>query len=147
MSKLHLIDNTNITFRPETCEEAVILFHRLEKESGTNFWDDIPRTLIHISRGLAGDESDKFYTWVTNPYEFKPSDHPGYFEELRSDVVVTSGSVPVKLRETGVVMEDMKIEEFCLTNHTDNNPTRSEFCTEPEHSDPSQTTQATQLIS
>ena len=146
MSKLYLIDDTNISFRPETCEEAVILFHRLEKESGTNFWDDIPRTLIHISRGLTGDEADKFYTWVTNPYDFKPSETGGYFENLRSDVVVSSGSVPVNLRETEVV-EDEKTESSCPTDHIDNNLSHSEFCTEPERTDLSQTKQEAQPIS
>ena len=143
MSKLYLYDQNNITFVPKTCEEAVVLFHRLEKHSGLAFWDRLPETLVNLSKMLPPPEQDKFHEWVLNPYEVKPAEEPGYFEQLDSSVVGKSQAKEV-VSEAEFEDDEKLPESFCPEDHTDNNRNRSEFCSEHECNDPSQATPANQ---
>ena len=62
---VHLLDNTDVDFIPQTFEEAVVLFRRLKRES--NDASATPELLQQCCRELNQSEFDKFYIWVISP--------------------------------------------------------------------------------
>jgi len=80
MSKLYLVDESNISFRPTTAAEAVILFNRLKRKTAIS-WDHVPELLQNLARDLSPDEHDVFCNWIINPNQIKPGP-PGYFHEI-----------------------------------------------------------------
>ena len=90
MSKLYLIDSQNISFQPQTCEEAIILFNRLKARGKLGSWDNIPELLQKLARDLSPDEHDRFANWICNPNGFTPNKVDPYFgkleEQLRENI-------------------------------------------------------------
>ena len=71
MSKLYLIDESNISFQPATASEAIILFNRLKRKTAIS-WDHVPELLQQLARELSPDEHDIFCQWIVNPNDIKP---------------------------------------------------------------------------
>jgi len=80
MVKLYLIDQENVSFQPETAEEAIILFNRLRRKDLIR-WDYVPELLQKLARNLDGPNHDTFCQWIVNPTCVTPG-KPGYFADL-----------------------------------------------------------------
>ena len=83
MDDYYLLDETNTTFVPKTCKEAIILWNRIRID-GINNWDDVPRIFQHCARNLNEKEHDAFAKFLCQPCDFqiaKPKDD--YFSHLQ----------------------------------------------------------------
>ena len=78
---LYIVDQENVSYQPQTCNEAIILFNRMKRKNQL-LWDYVPETLQKLAKDLPPEEHDRFCEWVCNPTEIKPG-HPGYFSELQ----------------------------------------------------------------
>ena len=83
MTKLYLIDTENVTFQPQTAEEAIILFNRMRRKDLIK-WEYVPELMQKLARDLDGPNHDLFCQWIVNPTEIKPG-NPGYFAQLCQD--------------------------------------------------------------
>ena len=80
MSKLYLVDQENVSFQPQSADEAIILFNRLKRKNQVN-WERVPELLQHCAAALSATEHDRFCQWICNPCDIRPS-KPGYFAAL-----------------------------------------------------------------
>ena len=62
----YLLDETNTSFTPRTCTEAILLWNRIRK-AGINDWDDVPRIFQQCACELPAEEHDKFAQFLCNP--------------------------------------------------------------------------------
>ena len=91
MQPLYVLDETNTSFTPKNCEEAVILFNRIRKKGNSRFWDISHRVLQQCAVGLDEKEYTRFYQWVTNPYGVQPASQvkEDYFRDLGDEKIDT----------------------------------------------------------
>ena len=65
----YLLDDSNVTFVPKTCSDAILLWNRIRK-NGINNWDDVPRIFQHCARCLNEVEHNAFAKFLCQPTSF-----------------------------------------------------------------------------
>ena len=65
----YLLDDSNVTFVPKTCSDAILLWNRIRK-NGINNWDDVPRIFQHCARCLNEVEHNAFADFLCQPASF-----------------------------------------------------------------------------
>ena len=92
-SPLYIVDQENVTFRPKTCNEAIILFNRLKRKNQVQ-WEYIPELLQRLACDLDESDHDRFCEWVCNPTSVKAGP-PGYFADLcQEDHIPAKPTIP-----------------------------------------------------
>ena len=91
-SDYYLLDETNITFVPQNCSDAILLWNRIRK-GGINNWDDVPRILQHCARALNEKEHDAFAKFICQPTNYTMAEtNDDYFSRL--EVKHPDGPIP-----------------------------------------------------
>ena len=91
-SDYYLLDETNITFVPSTCSDAILLWNRI-RARGINNWDDVPRILQHCARALNEKEHDAFAQFICQPTNYTMAEpKEDYFSHLQ--VAHPDGPIP-----------------------------------------------------